>query len=142
MGKANICPNCGKINKEEGQFCEDCGSAMNISPGIARPKKKTTIIPELSSDVKLFITIFGYFLVIIGIITGLTIGERPLLPFYGLILAFFIGIFLYLMGGNIRKHGKIIVILVLVAIIIWFITASIFWSGPYAPRDQYGALYG
>mgnify|MGYP000966767903 FL=1 len=136
MAGIKICPNCGKINKEPDKFCSDCGSSLDKNLNVTKTDHKNNLVPEIGSDVKYIIIVFGYFLIIFGVITGLTIGERPILPFYGLILACLIGIFLYLKGGSTSKHGKIILLLALIAMVIWFITSAIFWSSPY------GALYG
>lgn len=40
MAGIKICPNCGKINKEEVKFCGECGNSLTESTEIKKPKQE------------------------------------------------------------------------------------------------------
>jgi class 3 adenylate cyclase/tetratricopeptide (TPR) repeat protein len=40
----SVCPNCGHVNRPGANFCEECGSAIGVSPGEALPQRRTVTV--------------------------------------------------------------------------------------------------
>lgn len=137
MADQIICPNCGNANQENNKFCSECGSSMIIEvPEKSQPAKSGIKIPETNQNTTGIVILIGYGLLIVGFL------FRDLLPFIGVIIAIFVGIYLFIKGGSSKKHGKIIFILAILLIIYILVSTALFWAGDSAPRQVPGSISG
>lgn len=110
-----FCPECGEPLKEDAKFCMNCGEKIEKTKNIEMPEKETK-----PSDDNSIMKIIGYFLIPITLILSSTIYSSTnnptiaLLHFIPLAFPFSIAIcFLTLKGSKDRKHGIVMLIILL-----------------------------